>query len=74
MSIVKLDRARRPRSLADYPDVLDLHDVAAILRRSEDRTRSWLRTGAIHAVRVGGSWRVSKQVLVAYLSGEEANG
>ncbi len=74
MSVVKLDRKTRPRSFDDYPDVLDLHDVAEILRRSEDRTRSWLRTGAIHAVRVGGSWRVAKVVLVAFLSGEEADG
>ena len=73
MSVVKLDRRAHPRSLDDYGDVLTLRDVAEILMRSEDRTRTWLRTGAIHAVRVGGSWRVAKSVLVAYLSGEGAN-
>lgn len=73
VSVARIDRKTRPRSLADYPDVLDLHDVAAILRRSEDRTRTWLRKGEIHAVRVGGQWRVAKSVLVAFLSGEEAD-
>jgi excisionase family DNA binding protein len=70
---VKLDRTLRPRSLDVYPAVLDLRDVAEILGRSEDRTRSWLRSGGVHAVRVGGQWRVSKQVLIAWLSGEEAD-
>jgi len=74
MSVVRLDRAGRPRSLDDYPDVLNLEEVATILRRSPDRTRSWLRTGEIHAVRVGGQWRVAKSVLIAFLSGEEARG
>jgi excisionase family DNA binding protein len=69
MSVVRLDRKTRPRSLDDYPDVLTLREAAEILRRSEDRTRTWLRTGAIHGVRVGGSWRVSKQVLIAFISG-----
>jgi len=72
VSVVRLDRTTCPRSLDDYPDVLDLRDVAEILRRSEDRTRTWLRTGAIHAVRVGGQWRVAKSVLVAFISGEVA--
>jgi excisionase family DNA binding protein len=74
MSVVKLDRPTRPRSLDDYPDggVLNLYEVAAILRRSPDRTRTWLRQGGIHAVRVGGQWRVAKSVLVAFLSGEGA--
>ncbi len=74
MSVVRLNRKTRPRSLDDYPYVLNLEEVAAILGRSPDRTRTWLRSGAIHAVRVGGSWRVSKAVLVAFLSGEEGNG
>jgi excisionase family DNA binding protein len=72
VSVVNLNRPARPRSLDDYPDVLNLYEVAAILRRSPDRTRTWLRSGAIHAVRVGGSWRVAKSVLIAYLSGEAA--
>ncbi len=72
MSVVKLNRPPRPRSLDDYPDVLNLYEVAAILRRSPDRTRTWLRTGAIHSVRVGGQHRVAKSVLVAFLSGDEA--
>jgi excisionase family DNA binding protein len=62
--------ATRPRSLDEYPDVLTLREVAEILQRSEDRTRSWLRKGEIHAVRVGGSWRMAKSVLVAFLSGQ----
>lgn len=70
MSVVRLDRATRPRSLDEYPDVLNLEEVAAILRRSPDRTRTWLRKGEIHAVRVGGQWRVAKAVLIAFLSGE----
>ncbi len=73
VSVVRLDRKARRRSLDDYPDVLTLREVAEILRRSEDRTRTWLRKGEIHAVRVGGSWRVSKQVLIAYLCGEAAD-
>lgn len=73
MNVVRLDRKARPRSLADYPDVLTLRQVAEILQRSEDRTRTWLRKGEIHAVRVGGSWRVAKSVLVAHLFGEEAD-
>jgi excisionase family DNA binding protein len=72
MSVVRIDHKTRPRSLDEYPDVLTLREVAQILRRSEDRTRTWLRTSAIHAVRVGGSWRVAKSVLIAHLSGEEA--
>jgi excisionase family DNA binding protein len=72
MSVVRLDSRARLRSLADYPDVLTLRQVAEILQRSEDRTREWLRKGEIHAVRVGGSWRVAKAVLIAHLSGEEA--
>lgn len=74
MSVLKLDRASRPRSFDPYPAVLDLHDVAEILGFSEDKARTWLRTGAIHAVRVGGRWRVAKSVLIAYLSGEEVHG
>jgi excisionase family DNA binding protein len=73
VSVVKLNRPTRPRSLDEYPDVLTLREVAVILRRSEDKTRTWLRTGAIHAVRVGGQWRVAKSVLVGFLSGEEAD-
>ncbi len=74
MSVVRLDRANRPkavsRSIDQFPDVLTLGDVAEILRRSPDRTRTWLRKGEIHAVRVGGQWRVAKSVLVAFLSGQ----
>lgn len=74
MSVVKLSRANRPevvpRSIDQFPDVLTLGDVAEILRRSPDRTRQWLRRGEIHAVRVGGQWRVAKSVLIAYLSGQ----
>lgn len=74
MSVVRLNRPTPQRSLDDYPDVLNVHEVAEILRRSEDRTTGWLRTGEIHAVRVGGQWRVAKSVLKTYLTGEGANG
>jgi hypothetical protein len=74
MSVLKLDSKARPRSFDDYPDVLTLHQVAEILQRSEDRTRTWLRSGAVHGVRIGGSWRVAKSVLVAFLSGQEGDG
>jgi len=73
VSVVKLVRTARPRPLDDYPDVLDLHDVAEILRHSEDRTRTWLRSGAIHSVKVGSKWKVAKSVLIAFLSGEDTD-
>jgi excisionase family DNA binding protein len=56
--------------LDGYPVVLNLHQVAEILQRSEDRTRLWLREGHIHAIRVGGSWRVARVVLERHLLGE----
>ncbi len=59
-----------PSLLAGYPPVLDIHQVAEILHRSEDRTRQWLRGGPIHAIRVGASWRVARVVLERYLLGE----
>jgi len=58
--------------LAGYPVVLNVHEIASILQRSEDRTRQWLREGHIHAVRVGGSWRVARVVLERHLLGEGA--
>lgn len=60
-----------PSLLDGYPVVLDVHAVAAILGRSEDRTRQWLREGHIHAIRVGGSWRVARITLERFLVGED---
>ncbi len=67
-------QSSEPTLLAGYPVVLDVHQVAEILHRSEDRTRQWLREGHIHAIRVGGSWRVARVVLERHLLGEGSAG
>jgi excisionase family DNA binding protein len=58
--------------LDGLPPVLTLRQVAEVLQRSEDRTRLWLRSGAVPAIRVGGSWRVARIVLERHLLGEDS--
>lgn len=60
--------------LSEYPIVLTVDDVALITRRSVSATYAWLRSGAVHTVRIAGSLRVLRSALEAYLISGGADG
>ena len=50
--------------------VLTLQEVARLLRVSRKTAEKLVRTGQIHAVRVGRVWRIPKEALEDFLAGK----
>ena len=56
-----------PRSLEDYPDVLTVYDLSAILRINRTTAYELLHDGHIPYLRIGTVYRISKKALLEYL-------
>lgn len=55
--------------LTEYPDVLNVHQVAEILGCDDHRVYKVLNSGEIFSTRPGRSYRISKYSLISYLIG-----
>ncbi|MBO5954250.1 MAG: helix-turn-helix domain-containing protein [Oscillospiraceae bacterium] len=53
--------------LNEYPPVLSVKQVAEILVISHNTTYNLLRSGAIHSVRVGRTYRIPLEAVIDYL-------
>ncbi len=51
----------------DFPKVLTVQEVAAILRVDVKTVRNWLGSGTLQGVRVGGVWRVREDAISSLL-------
>ena len=51
----------------DYPDVLNTEQIREILNISNKTLFQLLRTGKIHSIKVGRSYRIPKIFLMKYL-------
>lgn len=59
---------------ADSPEPLELltpKEVAEILRVSPRTVQRWVKEGKLWAVRVGRLWRIPREALREFLSGEQ---
>jgi excisionase family DNA binding protein len=59
-----------PASAPAQPDVLNVEQAAAFLGLSVASTAAALKSGSIPARRVGRRWLISRDALVAWLSGQ----
>lgn len=50
-----------------------LEEVADILKISRRTLYTYVKTGKLHAVKIGKHWRVSHDVMEAFISGEATN-
>lgn len=63
---------RRERLFANYPDVVSVEQMCAMLGGIGKRTAySLLRDGEIHYVRIGKSFKIPKISIIEYLVGVE---
>lgn len=53
--------------LDNYPDVLTVSEVIEILGLGKNKIYELLNDGKLSGVRIGRSWRVTKQALLAFL-------
>ena len=56
--------------MPDQPEVLTVPEAAQFLRISEQTVYKLMRSGALHGVKAGKSWRVHRDTLVGYLKGQ----
>lgn len=56
----------------DYPEALDVQQVAQLLRVSDSTVYDGLRSGEIPGRKVGNQWRVSRDILRVWLQGVPA--
>jgi excisionase family DNA binding protein len=61
------------REIERLPLALKPADVARVTRQGINQTRAALASGRIPAVRCGRSWRISRDALLEWLRGEQAN-
>lgn len=59
--------------IRDYPDVLDIHSMFALLKISTKTGYRLLHDGTIHAVKVDRSYRIIKENVLAYLGAKQDN-
>lgn len=55
------------KMLKNYPDVLDVKDLCAVLAISEKTAYGLLRKGVIHHIRIGRIYKVPKKSVYRYL-------
>ncbi len=53
--------------LTNYPPVLSVKQVAEILAVSQNTAYALVRSGQIHSIRVGRSYRISLDAVIKYL-------
>lgn len=53
----------------DYPDILTIQELREILYIGRNRAYALLESGALRGIKVGRSWRVSKDELLRYVNG-----
>lgn len=58
--------------MADDRELLTIDEVAAWLRVHPETVRRWLRTGELQALKIGGTYRVPRSVVLARIGGAGA--
>ena len=60
------------RLLNEYPEILNISDVAEILGVSTNTVRKLIKDNSLHGVKVGKRYKVTKNRLLSYLGEPEA--
>lgn len=58
---------------ADYPDVLSVNDVAALLQIGRNSAYKLVHSGKICSVRIGKTHKISKKSLVDFMEGKQSS-
>ncbi len=53
----------------DYPDVLSVNDVAALLQLGRNNAYKLVQSGKLKSVKIGRIHKVSKKSLIAFIEG-----
>ncbi|MGM7724089.1 helix-turn-helix domain-containing protein [Metabacillus sp. Hm71] len=61
------------KKLYDYPDILNVSDVQEILGVGRKQAYELVHSGQFHVVNVGKRIKVSKNVLINWIEGEDNN-
>jgi excisionase family DNA binding protein len=56
-------------TLRKYPDLMDVRDIQAILHIGRSKAYALLKSGKVHALRIGAVYRIPKQYLLDFLNG-----
>ena len=62
-----MNQADIERLLQSYPDMLTVHEVAAVLRVHPRSIQRWARDGQVAAVRVGRGYRIARNDIVRWM-------
>ncbi|MDU5723268.1 MAG: helix-turn-helix domain-containing protein [Clostridium butyricum] len=69
MMLQKLSRSLEDVRVEDKPDVLNLTEVADLLRVSNQTIYNMIKDGRIKAVKFGREWRFNRKDIDAYING-----
>lgn len=72
LMLQKLSRSLSESAMTEKPDPLNLSEVAALLRVSNQTIYNMIRDGRLKAQKIGREWRFSREEIMAILAGEEA--
>lgn len=53
--------------LSDYPELMNVHDVAGILGCSPKKVRQLCKTGKLRAMRIGKGWTIPQMSLKEFI-------
>ena len=53
----------------DYPDVLSVNDVAALLQLGRNNAYKLVQSGKLQSIRIGHIHKLSKKSLIAFIEG-----
>ena len=54
---------------SDYPDVLSVNDVAALLQLGRNNAYKLVQSGKLRSVRIGRTHKISKKSLIDFIEG-----
>lgn len=57
----------------DYPDVLSVNDVAALLQIGRSSAYKLVRSGELYCVRIGKTHKISKKSLMNFMEGKQSS-
>jgi excisionase family DNA binding protein/YgiT-type zinc finger domain-containing protein len=69
LMLQKLSKSLEDTKVEEKPDVLNLTEVADLLRVSNQTIYNMIRDGRIKAVKFGREWRFNRKDIDAYISG-----
>ena len=67
--IPRLEYVRDRDEITDYPDVLSVNDVAALLQLGRNNAYKLVQSGKLQSVRIGHIHKISKKSLIDFIEG-----